>query len=105
MRYANTKNEGVSQINNPSLEFIVQTIYSFYRKSGDLSTAITSAAMELNMDVSEVQSVAEEYNLTDEMSNDPGNSSMLGEEVTIEEEFEIPGTDFILEKGDKIRVI
>lgn len=88
-------NEGVNQ---PSLQYIVETIYSFYRMTGNLGSAISQAAQELDMDVSAVQGVADEYDLTEEFANDPGQA------VTLGEEFRVPGTDIILEKGDKILI-
>jgi len=103
MRYTNEKTEAVSQINDPSLQYIVQTIYQFYRTTGSLGAAISQAAEHLNMSSADVSAVAEEYELTDEMEDNPGSIDPA-DAVTLGEDFQIPGTDVILEAGDSIVV-
>lgn len=100
MRYVNDekkKQERSGGSADVSEQFVINTINTFLPKASSLADAITMAANYLSVPRGDIQAIADSWDLTEakEKSQEPV-------EYILEDDVLLPGTDILIEKGDKI---
>lgn len=101
MRYATDKKQERSGGSaDVSEQYVINTINTFLPKASSLADAITQAASHLNVPRGDIQAIADSWDLieSEEKTQEPV-------EYILEDDVLLPGTDMLIEKGDKIVIL
>lgn len=101
MRYATDKKQERSGGSaDVSEQYVINTINTFLPKASSLADAITQAANHLNVPRGDIQAIADSWDLIE-------SEKKIQEpvEYILEDDVLLPGTDILIEKGDKIVIL